>query len=60
MTADPPPPALHAVALPAPWYRSDLFRWGVSLALGFALSWLSSHGITPAPLPSSRTSRCPR
>jgi hypothetical protein len=45
---DPTPPAV----IRTPWHQHELFRWGVSLAVGFLLSWLASHGITPAPLPT--------
>lgn len=35
---------------PVPWYKSEFFRWAVGILLGFALSWLSSHGVTPTPV----------
>ena len=35
----------------APWHQNELVRWGVGIALGFLLSWLSSRGITPTPIP---------
>jgi hypothetical protein len=34
-----------------PWHQNELVRWGVGIALGFLLSWLSSRGITPTPIP---------
>ncbi len=38
-----------------PWYQNELVRWGVGIALGFLVSWLSSHGISPTPIPVPQT-----
>lgn len=45
------PGTAPAPAPRAPWHQNELVRWGVGIALGFLLSWLSSRGITPTPVP---------
>jgi len=48
-TASPMP--APAPALRGPWYQNEFVRWGLGIALGFLVSWLSSHGINPTPIP---------
>jgi len=36
----------------APWYKTEIVRWVIGIGLGFLVSWLSSHGIQPTPIPT--------
>lgn len=49
------PTPTPAPAPRGPWYQNELVRWGVGIALGFMVSWLSSHGISPTPIPVPQT-----
>jgi hypothetical protein len=42
-------PAVGVISVP--WYQTELVRWLVPLVVSLVVGWLSTKGVTPAPVP---------